>query len=130
MNQIKFRAIIKSKDHENITNHVYFDLMDLIKNPLDGVDELLLIPWLKEGNMPDRWTGEQDIEEDDIYENDLVHVAEYCIGDKIIPAHDGIVKFSLGEFYVGSTYGKPFSYVSDNFKECIINNRLTIKGKG
>ncbi len=67
MKELKFRAVMKNK---NAT--VRFTLQDLV-NPkaLFSIRELL-IPWLLEGNQPDRWTGKQEKNGEDVYEGDVI----------------------------------------------------------
>lgn len=81
MDKLKFRAIIKYNliqqeeakrlGDENIEYAVkFFQLEDFVK-PLFSVRELLL-PWLKEGNIPDLYVGYNDKRNVEIYCNDYV----------------------------------------------------------
>jgi hypothetical protein len=91
MEKLKFRAIIPE---HNAT--IYFDLTDLIhpsRKDLFSKRELL-IPWLLAGNIPDQYSGKEDITGREIYEGDKVRWHTWD-GYQA----ESIVKFDGGRFY-------------------------------
>ena len=76
MQEIKFRAVIADR---NTT--IFFTLQDLVKPDLPFSIRELLIPWLLEGNQPDRFIGCSDKNGKEIYEGDTVELIRRFYGD-------------------------------------------------
>jgi len=75
---LKFRAVITKNIKLNSVT-LLFTFKSLLE-PMHQDIEMLLIPWLKEGNEPDRCTIFNDDHKKDIYENDILSWGETIIG--------------------------------------------------
>lgn len=95
MEELKFRAIMKDRNAIK-----YFTLQDLV-NPktLFSIRELL-IPWLLEGNQPDRWIGLRDEDKKEIYEGDVLR----WYPNRTKHYSDVVVKYQGNAFYLGGWY--------------------------
>lgn len=100
MQEIKFRAIIKEK---NVIE--YFTLQDLLTNNLFTMREFVK-PWLRAGNLPDRFTGFKDKNAKEIYEDDIVKYKGVRLDDGYL---DKSIKGVAKVYYTGSGF-----YVDDN----------------
>jgi hypothetical protein len=90
MRELKFRAIIS----KNTT--IYFTLRSLANpSPLFSIREIVK-PWLLEGNKPSLYTGKEDRDKEEIYEDDIVKGDGY-----LLPNLNFIVKFGAHDDYEG-----------------------------
>lgn len=113
---MKFRAIItwKPKLDLTVTEPVYFTFIELSAMPAECRFSMreLVIPWLSKGNLPDRYTGGQDKNAIDIYEEDAV---------KDNKGKTWIVKWSdeFSRFYLKGKGHEHSLFMSDQFLEII-----------
>ncbi|KKL86229.1 hypothetical protein LCGC14_1946870 [marine sediment metagenome] len=75
---MKFRANISEK------TIVPFTLQDLVSSYLSFSIRQLVIPWLLEGNIPDRCLEVEDAEGTEIYEHDIVSALNYPGSGEVI----------------------------------------------
>jgi len=86
MREIKFRAVIPE---HNIKGH-QFTLEALYREKPLFKMRVFVIPWLKAGNTPDRYTGLNDINDVAIFEGDIL---QFNNGDKFAVACEGWLEF-------------------------------------
>jgi hypothetical protein len=123
--ELKYRAIIKEK---NTT--IYFTLQDIVSSkPLFSVRELL-IPWLREGNIPDEYANDEDIDHKTIYSGDILEFTAtgFGVGDGVKPWISAVV-WDYGSWMVwqkvDSNSGRGHSLGAiehDTFRRKVIGN--------